>query len=407
LAQAQSSAPSQLSVEEAVSQAIKNNPRLSAAARQVAAAKFGVRAAGALANPQVSFTPGVTSISGTGEELLISQPLELNGARSARTGIATAQLKRTQAEATVELRTLVVETKSAYFELARAQERLSLAKELLSFVEDFDRLAKLQVEAGARPGIELAQTSIEIARARQQLVQAEAGVSTVSAALNALLGRASDSPVSATTIPSFVPKVLNRDELLSQALQARSEIAVEEAEADSFRQEARLARAEGIPDVAPQIRVGSLLRGVPSPSSGNGFGVGVAINLPFFDHGSRRNRIRQAEESARAQTDRTAAARNDVRRDVDQALARYRAAEAVLAEFHKGFLDNAKRLLEASQIGFREGKTSILALLEAQRTYRSVQTDYVNAKADSALAFAELERATGAISPTLLPEVRK
>ncbi len=406
LAQAQSSSPP-LTIEEAVSQAVKNNPRLSAAARDVAAAKFGVGSAKALANPQVTFTPGITSLSGTGEELLISQPLELNGTRAARTGIANAKLRQVHALAVVELRGLVFETKAAYYGLARAQERMSLARELLAFAEDFDRRATLQVEAGARPGIELTQTGIEVARARQQAAQAEGDVATSTATLNTLLGRNPGTPLGVPSLPSFIAKALNRDELLRQALAARAEITVEESEAEAFRQEARLARAEGLPDFAPQIRVGSLIRGVPEASSGNGYGIGIAINLPLFDHGSRRNRIRQSEESARAQADRITAARNEVRREVDQAIARYRAAEAVLNAYQQGVLDQARRLLDASRIGFQEGKTSIIALLEAQRTYRAVQTEYANAHADYALALAELERATGSISSSLLPDPRR
>ncbi len=137
-----------LTADDAVTLAVKNNPRLSAATRDVVAGQSGVRSARALTNPNFIFAPGLTSISGSGDELLLSQPLELNGTRSARTGVAGAQLRVTQAEAVVELRGLVSATKSAYYQLEQARELQTLAQEVLKNAQEFDRVTRLLVEGG-------------------------------------------------------------------------------------------------------------------------------------------------------------------------------------------------------------------------------------------------------------------
>lgn len=393
--------PPPLTVEEAVALAIRNNPRLSAAVRNREAARLGVRLARALTNPEVVFVPGVT-VGGSDEEVLVQQRLELNGTRAARTGIANAQLLAAEARAVVELRNLVFETKVAYYELARAQEKLALAREVLKIAEEFERIARRQVELGARPGIDVVQAGIEVSRARQQVLQAESQTASARAALNTLLGRDPAEPIVSLFLLLPTVAVVDTDAVLQQAFAARAEIAAEEAVADSFRQEARLARAEGFPDLAPQFRAESVTRG-----GIRNFGFGIALTLPLFDYGSRHHRIRQVEEAARAQADRITAVHNQVRQEVKQALAQVRAAEAVLKEYAQGLLEQSRRLLEASRVGFQEGKTSIIAVLEAQRTYRGVQTEYINAQADYALALAELERATGAIPASMVPEVRR
>lgn len=392
-ASAQASAP--LTVEEAVALAVKNSPRLSAATREALAARSGVRSAQALANPEIVFTPSIT-VSGSDEELLVRQPLELNGTRAARTGIARAELRRVQAQAAVELGNLVFETKTAYYELARARELLALAADLLKTAEDFDRRVRRLVEEGKHPGIELAQTGIEVARARQQVTQATAQAEIAQAALNTLLGRPASAPVGPLTPLAFTPHTVDAETAVRQALEARAEILAAEAEADAFRQEARLARAEGLPDLAPQFRAGSVTRGFRE------HGVGIGVTLPLFDYGSRRHRIRQAEEAARARADRASAVRSLVRQEVQQAVARLRAAEAVVRDYQQGILERARRLLDASRISLTEGQASILTALEAQRTYRAVQTEYTNALVSHAEARAELERATGS-APASLP----
>lgn len=395
---AQSSSPPPLTIDDAVALAVRNNPRLSAAVREVVAAQSGVRAARARANPEISFAPGFTS-GGSDEEFRVQQPLELNGTRQARTGVARAGLRGTQAKAVVELRDVVFDTKSAYYELARARELHALAGDLLRSAEEFDRVARRQVELGSRPGIDLAQTGIETTRARQQVTLADSQIASARAILNTLLGRAPEEPVGPLSSLPVTDEALEETAARGAAPAGRAEIAVEEAARDQFQQEARLARAEGRPDITPLFRADSLTRG------GGSSGFGVGITLPLLDFGSRRARIRQAEESARAQEDRIAATRNQVRQEVVQSLVRLRAARTVAESYQQGVLDQVRRLLDASRVGFQEGKTGVVALLEAQRTYRNVQTEYTNALVDAAVARAALERATGAVPPSLLSAV--
>ncbi|MBI3909663.1 MAG: TolC family protein, partial [Armatimonadetes bacterium] len=260
-------------VEEAVALAIRQNPHLSAAAREVVAARAGVRAARALANPALIFAPAITSAGGSDEELLFQQPLELNGTRAARTGVARANLRVAQAQAIVELRNLVAATKTAYYELARAQEQRSLAVDLLQIAAEIDRITRRQVELGSRAGIEQTQTAIEVARARQQVVLAESQVASARAALNLLLGQTGPDAVGMGLLSplTFTSEPVDEEAAIRQALAARAEIAGEEASRDAFRHGARLARAEGRPDLAPQLRAESVTRGL------NNAGLGIAV----------------------------------------------------------------------------------------------------------------------------------
>ena len=385
-----------LTVEEAVNIAVKNNPSLSAAIRDVSAARSAVRSAQALNDPSILFSPGVTSLSGTGEELLISQPLELNGTRSARTGIANARLRQIQAQSLLELRGLVFAVKSAYYELVKSREQLALTRDLLTAAEEFDRICRRQVELGSRPGIDQVQTELEALRARQQARLAESQTVSALAVLNTHLGRAPLTPIETRTLLAVPIQSFEREPLLQKALQDRAEISVELAAGDAFRQEARLTRAQGLPDIAPQFRAGSVTRRFGD------YGFGIVISLPLFDLGSRKNRIRQAEESARAQGDRTKAARDRILLEVEQALERLNSAEATLKEYDQGLVEKSRRLLDASRKGLEAGQTGIVAVLEAQRTFRAVQTERINALLTYALARTELERATGGASATLL-----
>lgn len=382
-------------VEEAVRGALQGNSRLDAALRRVRAADVGARLARPLSNPSFTIAPALTSLSGTTEELLFVQPLEINGARRARVALARAGRRVADATAQSEARSLIYRVKAAYYELARARAQRSLAADLLTTAQEFDRIARRQVELGSRAGIDTTQTGLEVARARQQVTITDADVRVAEIGFSALLGRNIETPPSELVALEYAPSSTDAETLLADALRSRPEIAQASAQGDAVRAEGNAIRAEGRPDISPLVRVGSLTRPQPN-DSGNGFGVGIAISVPVFDYGSRRARLRQNDESFKAQQSEAVAVRQQVEQEVRQAFARLRAAETIVGTYRKGVLDQTAKLRDAARTGFREGQTSILQVLEAQRAYRSVQNDYLRALADAFTARAELERATAA-----------
>lgn len=387
-----------LSADEAVRIALENNPRLAAVSADVRAARQNVSAAGALSNPQAFFAPSLTGGvgSGTDTEFLFSQPLELNGTRTARRGVAQARLCGNDAAALVEKQSVAYAVRAAYYELVRARAQITLTRDLLQTTEELNRLARRQVELGSRPAVETVQTGIEVTRAKQQVSLAEANGSAREAALNALLNRPQGTSIGVVALPDLATIIIPAPEEAARlALSARAETRINISAGDAAKQEARLARAEGIPDLAPQYRIGGVTRGIQNS------GFGVALTLPFLDYGNRRGRVRAAEETARAEDARATATRLQIEQEATQAVAQARGAQAVLQSFApteaggQNLLADAEQLLKASRLGYQEGRTTIIALLEAQRTYRQIQNENINAQIAVALALAELSRATG------------
>ena len=64
--------------------------------------------------------------------------------------------------------------------------------------------------------------------------------------------------------------------------------------------------------------------------------------------------------------------------------------------------DGTGPVLDASRKGLETGQTNLVAVLEAQRTFRTVKTEQLNALLAYVQARTELERATGAVPSTLL-----
>ncbi len=389
-----------LTAAETVDLVTRKNLGVLAALREVFAARAGVHSAAALSPPIFTIGPAL-QMGGTTDGFLFEQPLELNGTRDARAGIARAQLRQAQAQALVQLQTLVYVARTDFGALARAQERLRLAQELVAVTAQFEALARRQAALGARPGIEARQAAIEAARARTEEARAVGEEAAARAILNAYLGRAPLDPIATTLEPE--PVAAPAPDIAAatgQALAARGEIAVVEAARDLPLARARLSRAQGRPDVAPEFRISQI-----TPTYMDA-GVGVVITVPL-DYGTRRNQIRQDERMADAESLRVTGTQAQVREEVAGAASRLGAARNALHEYDGGLVSDAKAVLDSVQVGFREGATTIIAVLEAERTYRAVTAERLEALTAAAQAQADFDRAVGIIPAPLLGQLQK
>jgi len=392
--------PLVLTADEAVVLAAQHNLGMMAALRELLAARSGVRSAAALSPPIFTIGPAF-KMGGTTDGLLFQQPLELNGTRDARAGVARAQLRLSRAQAQVQLQALVYTIRLNFATLAQTQERLRLIRELRGIAEQFDAIARKQVALGARPGIERRQTAIEVARAKAQEALATGQEMSARAALNAYLGRAALDPIEARLDETLSGQTPPGDlaQAQSAALAVRGEVTAAEATRDIPLAQARLTRAQGRPDLAPSFRISQI-----TPTYMDA-GVGVVITVPL-DYGTRRNQIRQQEQVASADAARITGAQAQVRLEVIQAATRLSAAEETLRGYDGSLLIEAKAILDAAQLGYRAGGTTLISVLEAQRVYRTILSERLDALTQAGFARAELERASGFIPPAVLDRLK-
>lgn len=377
--------PALLTVEDAVAATMRANPQVAAARADAAAARARQRAVRVLRNPRFTFSPltGGPNV----DQISLNQTLELNGAREARSRAALAELERTRAQNLTLVLDLVMQTRLAYYALEAARQQLTIAVELQEIARDLEELTRRQVDLGLRPGMDAMQAGVLRARAEQAVTNARGDEEIRALALKRLMGLPLDAPLGAL-VPLALGSPQDMRAIAVEAVRNRPELRSLRATRDAFLAQARLARLEGAPDLSVELRAERVTGSVQDP------GVAVSISLPFIDYGSRRNNVRQALAAAEGQRWRLVDAERQVRQEVEQSVAQLTVARTS-AEKLETVRDQSRRLLTANRAGFKAGLTTLLSFLEAERTFRAVQSDYVNALADWAMAGARLERAMG------------
>lgn len=117
----------------------------------------------------------------------VVQPL-FSGSALPAWAAANAQARAAEAQADASLDQLRVGVASAYWGAFLSRERVRLATDNVARAEKYLTLAETRERVGAGRGIDTAQAGVALARARRELVQAEAGKVQAEEGLSRLLG---------------------------------------------------------------------------------------------------------------------------------------------------------------------------------------------------------------------------
>lgn len=378
---AQTNVPSRLTLEQALQQATRRNGEFRALQRDWHSARKRVQMARAPQPLILLWTP-VLSTGGAEEELIASQMLELNGARTARIRTAEAERQITQAQILTEANTLLTEVAEAFYRALYAEHLRQLAETEIQRTQHVLDLIRQQVEAGVRPGIDQIQAEIELERVRQELHQRTTEARNESAVLNRWLGLLADTPLNLIEerVPTSPP---------SQAdWRNNPEWRLQQARLAYPSRVAHQVRVEGLPDMGVQMRIERWAGERTRP------GFGLIFSFPFLDYGARRSHLQAVKASIEAETHRTQETERRLAIALENAHRQVATAYQRWLGYQQDVLPRVESLLRSAQVGLESGQLSILQVLEAQRTARLTKEEALIAERDYWLAYVAYARAS-------------
>lgn len=392
--------------ETLMQSAQKHNATLLAARQAIETARGRLQQAGSRPNPSIS-TEYTTQRLTTGEEeydfsVEYSQPLEMGGKRPKRQRLARLELERAELEYAYREAQLMFALRSSVVEALTAIELVRLSEQQLRLNQEMLEVTEARLAAGDASQLERNLLKVELNRVKAQLILAENRLKVAFVELKAQAGleqnlqlrlRESLQDHSKTFTATF--DVLKELALLHRQDLAGLRVAEEEATA-----RLELARAEAIPDLTIFGRYGqdtSVFDDTPigkltDPDKTLSFGI--SLPLPLFNR-NRGNIAAEASQRVQARHLREAATQQVVR-EVAEALARLEAAEANLEVYEKELLPGARENLRIIRAAYELGEQQFLNVLSEQRRLLDTEQLYIEALKERAIAFIELERATGA-----------
>ena len=244
------------------------------------------------------------------------------------------------------------------------------------------------------PQLDVLRAEVESGRADSRLTEARNDLAMARAELNTLLARDIGTPLEAADPgrSGDQPSTPALEQLRELALARRLDLQGAARLLASSRSEAGAARAAFVPDLSLGVFRQTIRRSAGTESY---WRVGVAMELPVWGAARERGALAEANavsEQSAAETDRL---RSHILLEVESAFLETQAAATRVQLFGDRIVREAERSLEVADSGYREGKTTYLELLDAQRTLMEIREEDAVARFDQRAAQAELERAVG------------
>ncbi|HWD42074.1 MAG TPA: TolC family protein [Fimbriimonas sp.] len=387
-----------LGVDDAVKIGLKKNPQVAAGRAGVASALATYRSAAALppitlSGTHVQGTSTAPTLNGTNNDTFIDlgETFDLSGQKRYQAAGANATYKATKYTFDETLLTLEQQIRDAYWSLAAAQAQTKIADVSLKEAQKVYDLTVQQQTAGAAPRGDVVRSSIDVANAKQALLTAQGAERTALFTFNNLLARDPSTPTiladdltTEDTPPDF--QVPDLKELSTEATKSRALVLSAEESRNAANYALRQAESSRFPDLgidyqrSTQQSVDTIL---------------FTASIPLVDFGSVSQSIKAARESRKQAEAQLAQTRQQVQQQVAQAHADLELALKSAADYKKEILDPSTTLLDMAQLGYKQGATGILPVMDAESTIRSARVGYINSLLAAYKAQDEILAATG------------
>ena len=380
-----------LSLSQAVERAVAASPKLEAAASGIAAAAGSERQAALYPNPQGTLQ--VENFAGTGAQSAfratettagVSQLIELGGKREARKGVALANRKAAEVDATTARLDLARDVTIAYADALAAQDGVTIAKDTeLAAKQVLDDVIR-RVNAARDPLFQ--RSKAEVAYSTSMVARKNAEQASLGALQR--LGRYWGARTVDETLVDPVAAHLDAP-LPIGIYEARLQDAPDFQRYQHLREmreaELRLAQANAVPDITASGGIRQF-----AGTNSMAFIAGLTIPIPIFNQ--NQGEIARAQAELRKVGQERRQAEQERSQDLITAWTNWQTAWLESNTIKDDSLPKAERAFRLALAGYRSGAFEYLEVLDAQRTFFEQRASYIRAIAKLHDARAQTER---------------
>lgn len=373
-----------LTKDEAIAIAIWNNAKFNAEISKLGFARADLIEAGLLKNPVLSllFPLGPKQLEAT-----LSLPIDFLWKRPRRIALARLNM-RVVAENLIQTGlNLVRDVSIAHSTLILSRNKAEILRQAASLQEEIAKIAQTRLRIGDISSLEETAFRLEAARIRQMAIQASRDAMIAEGHLQLLIGMGVSGKrlkISYSPLPSETPPVL--EELLVDAYAARPDLRAAELSLEAAGKQIGLERVN-------IFKLTAMLDANAEGKEGFESGPGLNLELPIFNQNN--GKIIKAKAELERAIQYYLAAKHMIIEAVQQARARYTAAQTVLKGLQDNIVSAAAGAVKNAQEAYNIGEISYLELLTFRRQNLELLLRKAEAEADLRTAEACLEHSIG------------
>lgn len=366
----------------------------------ISIAEAEIEAAKILPDPELSFTAYDNQERrmkmGYGFEAELEWDLELGGKRKARRNIALAERELAEMELTEYFKKLRKNATIEFLEALRNSMHHEVEK------KSFERMRELSIQDSIRHE----EGKISKSRANQSKLEVLAKynhLQEVADECRASLLRIKSLISSAKHDTIYTPsgdlkdfdRVFNLDKLVESAKRNRSDVLITQHYMEMADSKIALEKAERVMDLGLSVGVenNSFAKNIIAPTPGHtAVFAGVSVPLQFSNNKDAGLKTAQYEKEQTILLHRQLTL--NLEKEITEAYHDYHTKQKQV-KLIESSIDEAERIFEEEVENYLKDETSLLEVLNAERTYSKLQNQYIHTLLKYAIALVELESLAG------------
>lgn len=390
-----------ITLEQYLSLVGKQNLEYIAAQYDVSIAEAGIESAKVFPDPQLTvggYDNQESSLHlGRGYSGSIGTTLELGGKRRARIKLAESQSELSKALLQNHFRNLRADAALAYFDALQQYYQLGVLYNSYTTMKQLADADSIRYKLGSIMEVDARQSRLEAGNLLNNLFQEEAEWKAALTQLSLHTGKAqTDTLLSPSGDFEHLSRDLPLATLIDNAQANRADVvAARNAKtvADNGLQLAKANRRIDLGVSAGIQYAGEASNEIAPTPAYRSLNAGISVPLKFSNR--YKGEIKAAGYTIRQTETQYEQVLLQIRTEVVQAYLRYKASEKQVIQYKTGLLSEAEKVLNGKIYSYKRGETSLLEVLNAQRTYNDVQQNYYQALFNYAATLIELERSAG------------
>ncbi len=379
---------------------IEHNPGLQADYRKWQAALQRIPQATALPDPKITATHLVEDIqTRTGpqrRQVFVGQQLPWFGKLRARGDIASNEADAIHHAYEAAVLQTTRKIGLAYYDYAYLGEATGIMKRVVSLLQRLEENVREKVRGGENlPS--LLKMEIENAKAQDFLQEMEKRRLSESSQLLALLGSHRSEALPFPKLVKPNGNTPSREALIKTLIARNPELKSLQSKISKADDSLRLSRMNRIPD--PTIGAGIFDTGESvnpaTPGSGNDpWAVQLSFNIPIWKKKNQAQR-QEAREMQQAAQQTLQDRQNSLRSELDTSLQDLATIKKRLHLYGSILLPKARQAMEVTETSYQGNRSTILDLIDAERTLLEIERNYWKAVSEHYKAQVRLQTLTG------------
>ncbi len=316
------------------------------------------------------------------------------GKRRARIDLAESELSLTQAQLDDYFRNLRADATLVFLEAEKQNQLYLIKQKSYTTMKKLADADSIRLALGSIMETDAIQSSLEAGMLLNELLQASASRKNALHELNLIAG-----VVSVDTL--FTPEIefngilrsFDLSSLINMAVQNRSDVVAAQLNMEISAKNTKLVKRERQMDL--DVKLG-FENDFSIPNSGSGAkiisaGVGIPLKFSNFNRGD----ITAAEFMEQQTEKQYSFVKQKITTEIIKAYHYFLSTEKQVINFQDNLLKQSEHVLKGKIYSYERGETSLLEVLNAQRTYNEIQSSYIEILVENYTALVELERAAG------------